>query len=160
MEKVVELWFLVVEYARSVRTKGLDGLQMWIRIKGKLSEIKYEGKWFKNIYIKNRMLRIGVIESESGVTKDDWEKHHFMLQHANIPYSCECNFVRLMQIAYNCGQLAIVFEDRVFTDEMREYYKDMELDKMLTYMGNIMIGDINKLISDKYVSEIKKLVEI
>src|SRR5271169_1933539 len=110
---------------------------MWIEIKEKLSEIKYNGIWFDNMHIKDHMLRSGVIENKSDAPNDVWEKHHFMLQHANIPSSCECNFVRLMQIAYNCGQLAIVLEDKVFTEEMRHYYRDMELDKMTTYMDNL-----------------------
>ena len=161
-DNMEKLWSDIMNYGLKVRSKRLNGLDMWVQLKGKLSEITYEGQWsmqFKDI--KEYMMKeFGLVEDVSHILKDIWEKHHFYLQHANIPSSNNCSFVRLMQIAYNAGQLKAIFDDPIFTKDMKDYYDNMHLNEMTTYMDKDQLLQMGKMVSDEYVKEVENLLKI
>lgn len=57
--------------------------------------------------LKEEVCEIDVVDGKE--QKIMWEKHHFYLQHARIPVLNfeEPKLYRLMQIAYNAGQLKV-----------------------------------------------------
>jgi hypothetical protein len=44
-----------------------------------------------------------------------------------------CNLVRLAQIAYNLGQLSAMYDDAVYTPEVKQFYTMNNLGAMNTY---------------------------
>jgi mannose-6-phosphate isomerase-like protein (cupin superfamily) len=61
-----------------------------------------------------------------------WEKNHFFLQTIRIPYkNNEFNLLRLLQIAYNLGQLSINFES--YDEYQKYYYTTNNLDNINSY---------------------------
>ena len=132
-EQIKKLFDDIKKYGHYTREKKLDGFKQWIKLKSILSEIKTEGKWnpkVRDFFVEMRAdLKLQECENElkgSDTEKHEtWEKHHFYLQHARIPtlnYSTP-TLIRLMQIAYNAGQLKAAYNDEIYTSELKQYYK-------------------------------------
>ncbi len=65
-----------------------------------------------------------------------------------------------MQIAYNAGQLKAIFDDPIFTKDMKDYYDNMHLNEMTTYMDKDQLLQMGKMVSDEYVKEVENLLKI
>lgn len=145
------MWDAIIDFGYKVRKSGEDGLESWNKIKKCLITVSTSGQWnpeIKNVYtyMKNDLgIKEELSECDNKVT---WEKNHFYLQHARI---LTLNFdepkvYRLMQIAYNVGQLRAIFDDDFYTVEMKKYYNENELDDMTTYMSLESLESINNSI--------------
>ena len=138
--RVEKLFSLVKEYGYYTRKNDLDGLAQWNRLKNILLKSKIEGEWdqkVKQYFVEMRSdLKIQECENEIPIKNDlerkkMWEKHHFYLQHARIPTLNfkEPKLVRLLQIAYNAGQLQALWNDPFYTQLYKTYYENNKLDR-------------------------------
>ncbi len=158
-----ELFNLIKNYGYIVRKNNLNGLASWNEIKTLLVSIKCE-RLIWNINIKNLDREsitgienaynyvhdtLGMKGEDTDTNGPNWEKFHFFLQLVRIPYNNpDCNLVRLAQIAYNLGQLSAVYDDAVYTPNVKQFYTINNLDKMSAYTKSsctIISTDIEKL---------------
>jgi mannose-6-phosphate isomerase-like protein (cupin superfamily) len=63
-----------------------------------------------------------------------WEQNHFFLQLIRIPKNSELNLIKLLQIAYNLGQLSVCLERGNFISKAIDYFKSNNLDKLESYI--------------------------
>ncbi|QKF94790.1 hypothetical protein QKU48_gp1332 [Fadolivirus algeromassiliense] len=167
-EKLDNLFIQAKKYGKHTRTNKLDGLAQWNRLKGILIESKVVGKWnpqVKTFFVDMRS-ELKIQECENEIQIDDekekhdvWEKHHFYLQHARIP---TLNFndgklVRLIQIAYNAGQLEALWDDLFYTPEMKRYYDENHLGDMETYMDITNLKLLNNSITDEIIAKLEQV---
>lgn len=75
-------------------------------------------------------------EESKSLDHNIWEQYHFFLQLIRIPKNNpEINLLRLLQIAYNLGQLSVSLEEgSVFDSKSIEYFKSNNLDKLESYI--------------------------
>ena len=75
-------------------------------------------------------------EEAKALSHDDWEKNHFFLQLIRIPKNNKINLVRLLQVAYNLGQLSVYLEnnDNFYSSKAMEYFKTNKLDEISSYI--------------------------
>ena len=164
-----ELFSLVKNYGYIVKSNELDGLKNWNAIKYYLSSISCDGlKW--SIILKdleNKTLDINGAynyiyttlnmkgeDNEEEIRNNNWEKFHFFLQLARIPKNNkDCNLVRLCQIAYNLGQLSAVYNDVVYTRDVKQFFTINKLDKLSTYTRSSCV------ISIKNLESIRQLID-
>lgn len=158
-----ELFNLIKNYGYIVRTNNLDGLASWNEMKTLLVSIRCEGLiWNINLINLNQESINGIenaynyVRNTLGMKGEDtdpkgpnWEKFHFYLQLVRIPYNNpDCNLVRLAQVAYNLGQLSAVYEDAVYSPDVKRFYSMNNLDKTSAYTKSsctIMTTDIEKI---------------
>ena len=67
------------------------------------------------------------------------------------------NLVRLMQIAYNAGQLKAAYNDEIYTPELKQYYKENNLDNIETYMDLESLQLLNDEITKEMMASVKAL---
>ena len=132
-----ELWNIIINYGYETRVKAKDGLERWNVIKKLFPEFALTWKdSSKKIY--QDLLDLGVIEEETRLSHEEWERHHYLLQHGRIiKYNPEGSLVRLMQIAYNVGQFKAEQEKKNYPVKQLTYYKKNNLDNLTTYIEHI-----------------------
>jgi hypothetical protein len=173
-----ELFNLVKNYGYIVRSNELDGLQSWNKIKSTLQSICCkELEWSMNlktlasephaseplningaynyIYIK---LKMKGEDNEEEKCNPNWEKYHFFLQLARIPKNNpKCDLVRLCQIAYNLGQLSAVYNDAIYTENVKRFYEINNLGDIITYTRTRCSIDEHIIESIRQLIESKKI---
>ncbi len=162
-EKLKKIFTQVKEYGKYTRINKLDGLLQWNKLKGILLMSDVKGEWnpkVKTFFIDMRSdLKIQECESE---TEDHniWEKHHFYLQHARIPTLNfnDAKLVRLIQIAYNAGQLEALWNDNFYTQKMRDYYDQNNLKNIETYMSEDSLIKLNNSITNEMVENLEDVI--
>ncbi len=169
-EKLENLFNQTKEYGKYTRINDLDGLEQWNVLKKILLKSDVKGEWnpkVKTFFVDMRSeLKIQECENEiPGKNENDkhmlWEKNHFYLQHARIPTLnfSDAKLVRLIQIAYNAGQLETLHNDPFYTVKMKEYYNQNNLGNMETYMTNHDLVKLNDSITDEMTANFKKIFE-
>jgi mannose-6-phosphate isomerase-like protein (cupin superfamily) len=75
-------------------------------------------------------------EKAKSLEHNVWEQYHFFLQLIRIPKNNpKINLLRLLQVAYNLGQLSVCLkEGSVFDSKSIEYFKSNNLDKLESYI--------------------------
>lgn len=105
-------------------------------------------------------------ECENEIKADDdkkrhdlWEKYHFYLQHSKIPTLnfTEGTLTRLMQIAYNAGQLEAEWNDKIYTNELKKYYTENNLKNMGTYMNKANLKKLENSLTDEIIENLEKI---
>jgi hypothetical protein len=105
---------LVVAYGRSLHFKGAkpDGQAAWQPLKTEFKKVDCLSQWgsgassMTDLASLESLKELKAIESgEVAVAGIDREMAHFAKQILLIPRTKECSFVRVMQVAYNYGQL-------------------------------------------------------
>ena len=161
MHAIYELFNEVVDYGFQVRTKKLNGLNLWNAIKSDFNTDSGNCKWILTVNIPNDAsdedieendlnkiydfyhdvlgMRGGDEDSEKLDANDkkgkkEWEKYHFFLQLARIPKNNDCSMLRLMQVAYNIGQLKAVMETGFYSKDARTFLDENNLTKLDTYV--------------------------
>ncbi len=161
-QQLNKLFNQVKEYGKYTRINKLDGLLQWNILKGILLTSDVKGEWnseVKTFFIDMRSdLKIQECESETE-NHDIWEKHHFYLQHARIPTLNfnDAKLVRLIQIAYNAGQLEALWHDNFYTQKMRDYYDNNNLGNIETYMSEENLIKINNSITDEMIEKLENI---
>lgn len=166
MEKIEDLFEKIIRWGYDTRSKKFDGLKRWNVMKDILSESKVKGSWnpkVKEFFVEMRStLKIQECKDEFKGSNEDiqreWEKHHFYLQHARIPTLnfSEPTLVRLMQIAYNAGQLRAEWNNDFYNKEKRDFYESNHLDNIHTYMDDESLAILNNSISEQIIDNINR----
>jgi hypothetical protein len=134
------LWDLFAKYGYEVRYKKKKGNDAWSAVKPLLSSIDNNCKfaaWEEKSLTYYDILKgkFGLfgdtridangIETNDSVDPLLWEPQHFMLQHGRICKNNSPSLMRLLQIAYNSGQLRAERQlkgNKAFTDEQILFY--------------------------------------
>jgi hypothetical protein len=140
---IYELWEITINYGYNTRKNKKDGLESWNYYKKLIPDCKIEWKdTSKNIYINLQDLGVNADDNEtlSGMTREKWERHHYLIQHGRIIYNNPSgSLVRLLQIAYNIGQFRVELEKKIYPIEQLQYYILHELNKVTTYISDIIL---------------------
>ena len=67
---------------------------------------------------------------------DTWSKYHFYLQLVRIPKNNKLDLIRLLQIAYNLGQLSCVIESdkQIYNKQVIDFFETNKLNDISTYI--------------------------
>lgn len=140
---------------------------MWNNIKPLFSGIGKSFAW------RSKILNLyDVVIKEFGITDEEihsdappeekikWELQHFFFQHVRIPNHnlSEANLQRLMQVAYNAGQLyceMMINKSTFYTDDMKKFYTSNKLDNIGTYLSHKNLNDLSEFISDDMIDKVK-----
>ncbi len=139
MDKINYLFYSVSKYGYYVRKYKLDGQTSWDNLKAQIIPLNIEfAKWSdQSLTFFDNLTALGVINiKQPHMTHSLWERHHFLIQHGNLPKK-ESNLIRLLQIAYNSGQLTCCLENdnvQIYTKDMIKYYMDNNLYNISTYV--------------------------
>jgi hypothetical protein len=157
----------VKTYGYFTKTNNLDGLDNWNKLKQILSKSStiLKANWNSSIkihysYMKNELqIKEDITET---INHDTWQKHHFYLQHTRIPIlnPNDASIIRLMQIAYNAGQLLAIWDDKIYTDEIKKYYMDNKLEEMTTYMSLDNLTKLNNTLPDNLINDLNILFQL
>lgn len=164
MSKIEELFQMIKKWGFITRSNKMNGLERWNTIKDILSKSKVKGEWnsrVKELFVEMRStLKIQECKDEFKGTPEEiqreWEKHHFYLQHTRIPtlnYT-DASLTRLMQIAYNAGQLEVEINNDFYRGEKREFYEGNKLDDIHTYMDENSLNILDQSITDEIMGQI------
>jgi hypothetical protein len=137
-----QLWDSFVKYGYEVRHGKKKGYDAWSVVKTPLASIDNDCKFSiwnnKSVtyydLLKNKLGLNGdtIVDANGNETNDVadhliWEPHHFMLQHGRIVKNNKPSLLRLLQIAYNAGQLRAERQsngDKAFANEQISFYND------------------------------------
>ena len=154
----------LISYGRFVRSKKLNGLDYWNKIKDIIKKYNpvsinttlgeewtisriFNGEQIyrqtdnlSEIYtFVHDILRMYGEESDDvkyHLDHDLWSKYHFYLQLARIPANNKLDLGRLLQIAYNLGQLSVHLHlDPVFTSDTITYFQINKLNDINSYIN-------------------------
>jgi hypothetical protein len=95
---------------------------------------------------------------KDGQKPDKWEHKHFFLQLIRIPLKYQLDLRRLCQIAYNLGQLEAVYNDEIYTKDVKTYYEKNKLEDINSYIDLSSCHD-DKDYTDN-ICNIKKISKI
>jgi hypothetical protein len=165
------LFRAVCKYGYFVRKYRVDGRKAWNDVEKQLNNSNiYLGGWNPRCYsFYTNLLDQGVIEDlRPDIPYEIWLYNHFLLQHGRLTKK-ECYLNRVLQIAYNAGQLAYCLKNSegslVYTYDRILYYVSNSMNNIETYINieNIRLNSdiktsLQNLISsiDEYTKNIKK----
>jgi hypothetical protein len=135
---ILNLWNSTIKYGYRTRISNLNGLKRWNLIKEIFPSYSIEWK-NKADKIYNDLIKLGVVSTEtsenSGLSKTEWERHHFLLQHGKIvAKNPDGTLIRLLQIGFNIGQFKAENEKKPYIDKLLKYYNDNALDNIRSYI--------------------------
>lgn len=147
MNTLQKNWDIMVQIGFEVRSNNKNGFDEWQPYKLKynykidfsllpsfqelvnsLNYQSFDAEHEKVLILINDQLLNNKIETE-----------HFFVQHFRIPKMVGkiISITKLMQIAYNVGQLKAVFQnENVFDENIKKYYVMHRLNKLDTYVDN------------------------
>lgn len=153
---IYDLWEEIINYGYEIRKNNKDGKVGWDTIKVLIPDLKIT--WLdkpKNFH--DKLVELGVNKSETPeeavMSKAQWERHHYLLQHGRIVKNNEDgNLQRLLQIAYNAGQFKAELEKETYPVEQLKYYIINELNKVTTYIEKIgeIPADVMQKLKDAF----------
>jgi hypothetical protein len=175
MKSLQDLFNTVENYAFKVRSKGADGLVAWNELKvilpkkingcddlkWKINRIDNSGKPMTCLdeiynYVHDDLHMRG---EEDDLKSDNWEKYHFFLQLIRIPYkNPSFDLIRLCQIAYNLGQLRAVYDDKLYTPKVKNYFRINNLQDMNSYVDLTKCDD--KTDYTEFITKINNIKQI
>jgi hypothetical protein len=163
------IWNLVIAYGTTSRLFKLNGLDSWSKLKEIFASIDIDPSvdWIDDAKKRtSEMLSMGIIGTESPEMPTEhttWELHHFFIQHGKIIRPVDeskkitpVSFVKIMQIAYNAGQLNAemnINKNTIYEEKWKAYYTSNMLDQITSYVNPRII------ISDKVNKKLKKTIE-
>lgn len=163
---VYDLWKSILTYGENTRVKNLDGLKSWNRMKDILNQNIIMGKWKIEAYdLYDNIIDLGLVDKQpKNMTHETWEKNHFYIQHGRIPKNnkMEPTLTRLLQIAYNGGllkQVMITENDKIYNDNMKDFYLSNNLDEAETYMEKCVLELMSKEITKNLANKVNELNE-
>ncbi len=170
----------IINYGYYVRLSNMDGLKAWNDMKviissnkellssidSKLNEwninVIINGNSTNNIleiydYIKNTLGMHGDEndESEHKLDKETWQNYHFYLQLSRIPKNNSCSLVRILQVAYNIGQLVCIMKNTSFFSST---HKKFFLSNNLFKLSSFVSPSVYSSLSTSHLSLISSLI--
>lgn len=141
----------MVKYGKTVRGLKKNGLELWNSAKEGLPNVSVTWKPEAFGYYE-KLRNLGVTGDDGDEKNGSWEPHHFLVQLGRIvKNNPEGNFIRLMQIAYNIGQLTCELEldeareergeQTIYTDEIVNFFDDNNLDSIESYVSVALVYD-------------------
>lgn len=160
---MARIWEEVENIAYLIRSKNKDGLEWWGKLKIVIATITLENTeqmHWKNLeslvhlYDKFREMGMRGEEGEEGI--ENWERDHFILQHARIAKkNPNLTPTRLLQVAYNAGQLRAVWD--TVSEEVKQIYRDRKLGKIDTYMRAEGVSALIEAVPANVYQELERL---
>jgi hypothetical protein len=165
MTQLASMWTQMIEYGYGVRSSGLNGLQMWNKVKPTIPKIPLTWKESaKEYYSILKKLNVGGDDNDEKSCL--WEPHHFLLQHGRIVRNStndhDENFVRLMQIAYNAGQFKYESEQKVYTEEMMNQYRSNQMECIDRYLEQNEINRLDQLLmaNNEWIASFSQIISL
>lgn len=141
-----------------IRSNKFDGLEKWNLLKHEcldslakkinLNDYYWDINWKLNDNLDDKISDLNLIylhfltllqiSDENDKEEDNWEQKHFFLQLIRIIKNNKINFIRIMQIAYNIGQLEAEYE--WYDQNVKNIYKINHLNIMSSYVSNNLIN--------------------
>lgn len=180
----------LISYGRLVRSKNLNGLDYWNKIKKILLTHEHDSinKILTENWKINRIINIksnyttdnlsdiytfvhdtlkmhGEEEDMSNyrIDHDLWSKYHFYLQLARIPKNNKLDLGRLLQVAYNLGQLSVhLNSDPIFTRQIRAYFELNNLNNINSYINldEKKFNDEHDNILNNIREDVNKIIDV
>ena len=143
IKNIKDIWVKVIDLTEHLRKKykdNLDGLGLWNNLKKNLVDIQKDDliNWNSN----HERIIYSLSEMKNSLKEYDdkkqlIEKNHFLLQLFNIPKKdVTAPFTRLIQLAFNIGQLKPLLNDKSFGFNVKQIFADNKLDQIETYMDD------------------------
>jgi mannose-6-phosphate isomerase-like protein (cupin superfamily) len=73
-------------------------------------------------------------EMAKSLKHDKWEQNNFFLQLIKIPLKNKLDLIKLLEIAYNLGQLSVCLEEKNFSTKAMEYFNMNNLTDVNSYI--------------------------
>ena len=134
------LWANVFARGKEIRQNKEDGRKGWedlsAELQRKISGIKFSWNSKCLKFYVQMISELKLIESDKEISHQEWEKHHFLLQHGRIPHKNQeqPELIKLFQVAYNAGQFSSLIGDELYTKHGRlQYYIENDLGNIETY---------------------------
>jgi len=183
MLKLLDLFSVVIEYGKYVRTNALDGLLYWNKIKDFVNAQNPSGidnkigpGWNLNllidgIQINNKEVIYNYVhdtlnmrgeEDDSKEDKNYWDQCHFFLQLIRIPKNNSLTLLKLLQVAYNLGQLSITLRTNptLFNSKVLTYFDSNRLENIETYSTVPEIDQADEVILNNIYVMVQKTIQI
>lgn len=143
VKNIKNIWIKVIKLTKYLRDKyndSLDGLGVWNNLKRSLVDIQKDDLITWNSSHENMIYSLSEMKNslkEYDEENNLIEKNHFLLQLFNIPKKdITAPFNRLIQIAFNIGQLKHELDDKKFGFNITQIYKENNMEKISTYMDD------------------------
>jgi len=158
-----DLFRAVCKYGYNVKKFKIDGKKAWNNIEKMITNNIYLGGWNSKSYsFYNKLLELDVIEDpRPDISHDIWLYHHFLLQHGRLAKK-ECYLNRVLQIAYNAGQLSYCLKNSegslIYTYERILCYVSNNMNNLESYINieNIKLDTNTKIILKDFISAINQ----
>ena len=187
---LLKLFNDLIKYGSLVRSKNLDGFSYWNKIKDILKTHEHDSinkiltkNWKINriinikdnsttdnltdiyTYVYDKLEMHGEEDDESNkkLDHDVWSKYHFYLQLARIPKNNKLELCRLLQVAYNLGQLSVHLDsDPIFTCETRAYFNLNNLGNINSYINldEKKFNDEHDNILNNIRKDVNKIIDV
>jgi hypothetical protein len=153
-----QLWHETYNFGVHVRKNNKDGFVEWGPLKTKYSKYyiannddgiplldsfkEFEEKLVYNLEINDLDHLNVVMEINSKIMNN--KDHHFFIQHFRIPkmFNYKLTVVKLLQIAYNAGQLKADMDDNRYDGDIISFYTQNSLYDIKTYVAENFIEEV------------------
>ena len=143
--KIKQLFSFVYDKAREVQQRTLNGEQIdgkavWNSFESKVKDIKFDSVLTYNMNLHELYERMDKIIEKYDLSKNEFNPvaNHFFLQLKNLVLT-KSNFIihvyRVLQIAYNAGQLSVLLENKKINDEIIEFVLQNNMLNLDTYIS-------------------------
>lgn len=143
----LKTWAYVHEIGYIHRKEGLNGKDIWKRLKAVYSNYTFDCCRIPTPFIKELAKKYELVLEETDATltirgkiirKTD-DINHSVVQLIRIAAECnfEVSYVEFLQIAFNLGQYKINKERGLLSDDVISFVESNNLDKVSSYIGVI-----------------------
>ena len=167
MNKLHELFDLGIKFGYESKKNNLNGQKSWEKVKllldtenicdWNITRIFANKKESSNIeeiysYIHNDLELYGEDgdEPKYGLTHEQWERAHYVLQTIRIPRTSSCSIQKILQIGLNIGQYSASNEKNKYNSVVIDFINFNHLDKISSYL-NLDSCKIPDRILDKFI---------
>ena len=158
MNKIKRLYDLVYNISRNIqirilRGEEIDGKSIWQNIEKKVIHIIIKEEIEYNNSLKDLYERMDKLIIKYDLANNEYNpiSNHYFLQLKNL-VKTKSNFIiqinRILQIAFNAGNLSIFLENNRLNDEIIHFVLENNMLQLDTYVSIDSQYNIDKLISD------------
>ena len=162
--KIKQLYKFVFDKAREVQHKTLkdeqiDGKAVWNSIEVKIKDIKLDMDLKYNDSLYELYEKMDKIIEKYDLASNEFNPitNHYFLQLKNL-VKTKSNFIiyinRVLQIAYNAGQLSVLLENNKLNDDITQFTLQNNMLDLDTYVSTDNQNIINMKIHDHIISDV------
>jgi hypothetical protein len=154
--KLFNLTYYMAKYVQEFEHCGFDmnGKYIWSEIEKNISSDIIEGAEYNVKKLNEAYDEMDIIIKNLDLEENEFKpkSNHFFMQLKNLivkksEYKVRAN--RILQIAFNAGQLSYFIENNKIPNSMIEVVKKYELDKLSTYINDVSIELIDNFINNE-----------